>query len=83
MSESIVERGEEMSEEQKLLEITVDAEELPERLLVNGLEYRQVDKAPDGVAQQLHDVAEFFYSKWKPEAAAMLVSRWDRRKSIA
>jgi len=51
-----------MSEDKQLLEVTVAAEELPDRLLVNGVEYRRTGEPPDHVARELVEASLYFES---------------------
>lgn len=68
-----------MSGDKQLLEVTVAAEELPERLLVNGVEYRQVGEPPDRVTRELVEAILYFEGLFgSGNKSARLLEGWLR-----
>ena len=66
-----------MAEDKQLLEVTVAAEELPDRLLVNGVEYRRTGEPPDDAARHLMEAVLYFESRFtSSDKCAWLLERW-------
>jgi len=53
-----------VDEDKKLLEVSVEAEDLPDRLLVNGVEYRRIGEPPDSYSRALVEALAYFEGRY-------------------